>query len=182
MSGSGIPPGSPSFSCLRPGFASLLLRMVLQAPISQLMPSCWSWRERNQRSEMGPCICFFFCGSSAPALEISVLPPPVTSPFTFQPVTLEPFPLSLLCLQLCLCCFSALCPLPSMEGLDGLFRFGPWPGIPFLGAGSAHLCREPLLSYIPSHEKNPPPLPPFHSGNIHFTSQICLDEAAESWM
>lgn len=47
------------------------------------LPSCWRWRGRNQGSEMGVCICCFFCGSAAPALEISVgCPPPVNSPFT----------------------------------------------------------------------------------------------------
>lgn len=51
-----------------------------------------------------------------------------------------------------------------------------FPGVPFLGAGSARLCREPLLSYISFHEKMPP-LPPFLSRNIHLTSQIFLDKA-----
>lgn len=83
----------------------------------------------KSRSEMGTCICCCFCGSSAPALDISVgCPPPVPSPFPLQPVTLAPFSWSLLA-------------LPSQLSVSALFRFGP--GIPFLGAASAHLCREP---------------------------------------
>lgn len=133
---------------------------------------------------MGSCICCCFCGSAVPALEISVgCPPPVNSPFTFQPVTLAPFSLSLLVLHLqpslTLCCFSALCPLPSMEGLHGLFRFGQGWGFSSLelaqDISAGNLC---LATSLPI--KNPP----FASlsGNIHLTSQIFLNEAAESCM
>lgn len=149
---------SSRFSCPSPGFASTLFRMVLHDPTLQHI-SCILLELEGEKSRIrdgglhlllllwiqSPCtgdFCWvpscndfsihFSAWDSCTLFFVIAWPPPSA-------------------LSLSLCCFSALCPLPSMEGLDGLFRFGPSPGVPFLGAGSACLCREPLLSYISSH-------------------------------
>lgn len=117
------------------------------------------------------CICSFTYGSKHRPLHWGAFCwMPSSSDFSIHfsacdPCTLFFFiacpPSSAVC---SLHCFFALCPFLSIGGQDGLFKFGPSPRIPFLGACSACLCREPGFSYISSHEKIPPLpicLPPF---------------------
>lgn len=159
-----VPAASPSSSCPRPGWASPLFRITHSSSPAILLEL------EGEKSRIGD-------GDLNLLLLLWIHSPSTGGDFCWVPSSSDSIHFA--ACDPCTLFFGIACPPPSALCLSGLFRFGPSPGIPFLGAASAHLCRQPLLSSVSSRE-NIPPLPPFLSTNTRLTSQMFLGKAAGS--